>query len=405
MKAIPLPFLVFALLLFSIAPYAQTPDKLYNAEVIPMVFLGESQPVRDYVPNPNKANPVVKGLKLGYHPKDDWILHEKTNPDALPLGDDPALQKDYPPINLKPSKNPDLRGFSGMGNQPLNPPDPSMDVGPNHIVQMINGSSGSLFQIWDKDGNIIQAAAFMDNTFGFPGGAGDPIVLYDQLADRWLLTEFSPQGPNDIYIAISTTGDPTGTYYMYTFEPPNFPDYPKYSVWTDAYIMTTNEGGGQPLYAMDRANMLAGNPATIQRFNLSQFSPIGFQAATPIDIDGSTMPPSGEPGLIIRMADDGWNGVSDDRLELYELEVDFNTPANSNVSAPLFLLTDPFDTELCGYTSFSCIQQPMTGVQLDPLREVIMNKSFYRNFGSHESIVATHVTDVNGSDRAGVPLV
>ena len=379
------------------------------SQIIQAEFYGETAPLKSYTPDPNATNEVVRGLKLGYSPKHDWPLHEAVNPNALPAGPDPAWQKDYTEANNNRAVNL-TEDYAGMGFSGVNPPDPVVDVGPNHVIQMINGTSGALFQIWDKSGTSLVSQQFMDNFFnsasGIGGsgasGKGDPIVLYDQLADRWFMAEFSV-GSNDIYILVSTTSDPTGTWYAYTFTAPNFPDYLKFAVWPDAYTMTSNESGPSPIYAFDRMAMLAGNPATFQRFTVPDNQTINFQAMTPVGVEGSTAPPVGNSAYFMRMTDDAWSAsVPADRLEIYDLNVDFATPANSVFSGPTFLTTDPFDTELCGYTSFFCMNQPGTTTQLDPLREVLMYKVQYRNFGTHESIVCNHVTDVDNTDRGGI---
>ena len=358
-----------------------------------------SKPIRELTPddNMNPSFPKKRTLKEGYHPKHDWILHEKTNPDALPLGLDPALQKNY---DLRSSRTTD-KSFDGQGFTNVNPPDPSVAVGPNHVIQMINASDGAVLEIYDKAGNVLQASSLMDAISGIPG-AGDAIVIYDHLADRWILTEFADIG-NRLIFLVSMTSDPLGAYFVFEFTTPNFPDYPKYGIWPNMYAVTTNESDAQAVYAVDRVKLLAGdNTATIQRFaDLNNFQTLGFQAATPVNLSGSVLPANDEPAIIMRMADDGWTNVDEDRLEMWSLDVDFNNPDSSSLSGPFNLPTEPFDTELCGFTSFACIEQP-SGLQLDPLREVLMNRIYYRNFATYEAIVVTHVTDVDGNDRAGI---
>ena len=242
----------------------------------------------------------------------------------------------------------------------------------------------------------------MDNYLGFPGGSGDPIVLYDQDADRWMMSEFANAG-NHLHVAISQTPNPAGSWHIYIYDTPSFPDYPKYGIWNDAYVVTTNETGPNAIYALDRTKMLAGQANNAQRFTVPTFGTIGFQALTPVDVDGITNPAAGDNPLVMRMADDAWDSsIPNDLLEIWEFDIDFNNQNNSSLTLSLQLPTSPFDTELCGYTSFSCIDQPGSNTDLDPLREVIMNKAHYRNFGTHESIVCSHVTDVTGNDDAGV---
>lgn len=379
-------------------------DKKYeipNSKTIQSVYHGESQAVRDWDYSKSYDNVRSKAEKIGYHAKGDWPLHESVNPNALPQGEDPAWQKEKPLYTAAQTKaitvNQDGIGYTGV-----NPSDNILDVGPNHVIQMVNASSGAQFTILDKAGNELAAPVYFDNFFGFSAGLGDPVVLYDAMADRWFMAEFT-SGSNDFNIAVSTTADPMGTYHTYTFTADNFPDYLKFGVWTDMYIMTSNESGPSAVYALDRTSMLAGLPATMQRFTVPDYPTIGFQATTPVTFDIGTAPPAGAPGMFMRMADDAWDAsITNDRLEIWSMDIDFATPANSVVSGPDFLAVDPFDTELCGFTAFACFEQPGTSTALDPLREVLMNRIQYKNFGTHEALVCNHVTDVTGTDVGGV---
>lgn len=377
---------------------AQKDGVIRNPELIPIVFLGETEPLMQYTEDSDAVNEITKTEKPGYHPKDDWILNETVNPLALPNGADPAWQKDYP--RSTSAKRSLSYNFDGIGNTNVSPADPCVDVGPNHVIQMINGSSGAYFVVFDKNGNALTNATYLDNYMGFPGGAGDPIVLYDELADRWLMSEFSSSG-NRLMVAISTTPDPLGSWYSYTYTANSFPDYPKYSIWSDSYVVTTNESS-PTIYALNRSQMLSGSSGTAQRFTMSSFGTIGFQAAVPVSLNGTNVPPAGTPAMVMRMRDDAWSGSSSDALEIWELDLDWSNSNNSTLTQVATLGVQPFESELCGYTSFSCIDQPNSNTNLDPLREILMNRIHYRNFGSHESIVCCHVTDVDGNDRAGI---
>src|SRR5438105_788112 len=85
----------------------------------------------------------------------------------------------------------------------------------------------------------ISYAVFLRYIHSFPTrrssdlGSGDPVVLYDQLADRWVISQFAGVSvPTDECIAVSTTGDATGTYFRYDYHlGSNFFDYPKVAVW------------------------------------------------------------------------------------------------------------------------------------------------------------------------------
>lgn len=371
---------------------------MLNPDVIQVEYLGETVALRDFVADPNFPNETTKENKIGYHPKKRWALYPEVNPNALPKGMDPALQTEYP----HPAA--DDRGltlsFNGMGNTNVSPADPSIDVGPNHVIQMINGGSGAYFKIWNKAGTQVLAQTYFDTYFNQPGGAGDPIVMYDELANRWFMSEFTASG-NQFSIAVSSTADPLGTWYKYTFTAPQFPDYPKYSIWNNAYIITSNENS-PAVYAINRTTMLAGGASTTaQRFTLNSFGTIGFQAATPVSLNGTTLPPTGTPAYVMRMRDDSW-GATTDALEMWAFNINWTTPASSSLTQVATLPIAAFNSSLCGYTAFACVPQPNSTTTLDPLREVLMNRIHYRNFGTHESIVCCHAADVDGNDKAGI---
>lgn len=378
----------------------QNPDKdqvVLRATEIPVIYQGVTGKLVDYVEPAGTVNEPTRSKKIGYYKK-DWPHNENANPNAKPNGMDPALQTQYP----APSSNKALtQNWAAQGYTSVSPADPTVDVGPNHVVQMINGSSGSYIRVYTKTGTPIGSQVYFDNFMGMPGGAGDPIVLYDERADRWILTEFSTSG-NNMHVAVSQTPDPSGAYYTYVFNSPGgFPDYPKYSIWDNEYIITANVSSSD-IYALNRTALLAGTASSAQMFTMSNFGTIGFQAATPVSLNGTTLPPSGAPAMVMRMRDDAWSGAATDALEVWNVDVDWVTPANSSMTQNIVLGIAPYESELCGYTSFSCIDQPGSSTNLDPLREVLMNRIHYRNFGSHESIVCCHVADVNGADRAGI---
>ena len=151
------------------------------------------------------------------------------------------------------------------------PPDTNGDVGPNHFVQAVN----TLFRVYDKKGNPETPPLKISSLFEPLGTVcasrddGDPIVLYDTLADRWYISQFCKNAPPfRQMLAVSRTGDPTGEYFVYEFVMPNVKqnDYPKLGVWHDAIYMSTDEffGGdyaGSGAFAFEREKLLAGDPA------------------------------------------------------------------------------------------------------------------------------------------------
>ena len=288
----------------------------------------------------------------------------------------------------------------------MNPPDTVGDVGKDFYIQAINDASGTRYAVYQKSDGALVAGPFLLSSLGGPAGRGDPIVLYDHLAERWLLSEFAATG-NVLSIYISRTDNPiTGGWFNYQFTTPNFPDYPKYGVWPDAYYVTSNEDDGPAVYALDRAKMLAGDPATMQRFLASQLMGFGFQSLTPADVDGPG-PPAGSPHYVLRHRDDeahnvGANDPSQDFLDIYEVHIDWSNPASSSLTGPIGIPVAEFDSDLSGLLSFACFPQQGSSIRLDPLREVIMWRVQYRNFGTHETMVGSFVTDVDGSDHGGV---
>lgn len=292
----------------------------------------------------------------------------------------------------------------------LSPNDPNGEVGKNWFVIAINASGGTQYKFYDKSDPAITSGPYTLGTLGSGvcAGLGDPVVLYDELAERWLFTEFSSSG-NRLCVYVSQTDDPiSGGFYAYTFQAPSFPDYPKYAVWGDAYYVGTNESAGSAVWALDRNAMLNGQPATMQRFDeLKIPGAFGFAMIPPVDLDGHAEPPAGSPGIFIRHYDDeahspGSNVPTEDYLELFEFAVDFADATKSTLTGPIRIAVSEFSSNLCGYTSFSCFPQQGSSGKLDPLREVVMNLPKYRNFGDHESIVGNFTVDVDGTDRGGI---
>jgi hypothetical protein len=233
-----------------------------------------------------------------------------------------------------------VEGFSANGFP--RPPDTVGDVGPNHYIQMTNGG-GTSVMIFDKSGTQLLPTFNLSDLWTAGGacavGHGDPVVLYDRLADRWILAEFANSG-NHLCIYISQTPNPiAGTWYGYDFETPTFPDYPKYAVWNNAYFVGANEEDAArnpvpAVYALERQSMLVGNAASVQRFTAPSLSGFGFQMLIPGDLDGATPPPANEPAHFIRHHDTEAHGNcagtgSQDCLEIWDFHVDWNTPGNS----------------------------------------------------------------------------
>ena len=280
------------------------------------------------------------------------------------------------------------------------PPDTNGAVGQTQYVQWVNTS----FAVFDKaTGAIVSGFPKLGNSIwaGFAGGGGgcqtnndgDPIVQYDKLANRWILTQFSVSTtPYLQCIAVSTTSDATGTYNRYAFTEPYFNDYPKLGVWPDGYYLTFNMFNGNSFAgaracALDRAKMLTGDPAATQQcFQLST----SYGGLLPSDLDGTTPPPDGSPEFFLNFVN-AFNGNS---LNLWKFHVDFTIPANSTFSRPSAIPVAAFSTACLG--GGTCIPQRGTSNKLDSLADRLMYRLAYRNFGDHEVLVVNHSVTVSG---------
>jgi len=319
-----------------------------------------------------------------------------------------------------------LANFEGLSNQDnfdlfgfrVNPPDPVGDVGPNHYVEMINLA----YAVYDKTGlSLTGPVAIGDLWDGFAvedctDPSGDPIVVYDQLEDRWILSQFTTRGLDDqvpIYncVAISQSGDPTGAYYRYAFiTQPDlvdggyfFPDYPKYGVWTNSYIMTTRDFGwvdryGISVYALEKNKMIAGNPnARAVQFFL-EFGPVSLEligdGLLPPDIDGTRRPKDGVAAPIVGTMDDGADyGAPSDAINVFDLKVLWNSKPIATLTGPTQLPVAAFDSIYpCAPTARDCLPQPgivNPAQYLDILsyRQRPTHRLAYRNFGNYEALV------------------
>lgn len=407
-------FAVITLLITSTAILAQE-DKVVarNPDVITGQLIRVTKPLKQMTAA-DKLIPDVPVRDLnGIIGKDEEFEEGEAAPNFGSLSNsDGALQRSYPnnPHVNNALNRAIVSNFNGMPYQPLNPPDPTMCAGPNHIIQMINGSSGALFKVFNKTGGQVVAQTYLDAITG-KGGLGDPIALYDQLADRFVLTEFANKpetGTEGLIFAVSQTPDPAGAWYVYFFSTgTTFPDYPKFSVWPDAYYATTNDFAnaiaysGSSVYAFDRAKMIAGNAtATMQRFTLGSANK--HFSICPVLLQGTSLPPAGTGGLIAYMQDDAWTAAADlDSIGMFEFKVNFSTPASTVVTTKVSLNTAPYKSDICSATRGRCISQPGSSIALEALHQKIQNQPVYRNFAGYEGIVMTHVVD-KGSNISGI---
>ncbi len=321
-----------------------------------------------------------------------------------------------------------LANFEGLSNQDnfnvfgfrVNPPDPVGDVGPNHYVEMIN----LVFAVYSKTGTLLLGpldtgtlwAGFAVDDCTDP--SGDPIVVYDQLVDRWILSQFTTRGfsaPNLPFyncVAISVTGDPTGAYYRYAFTTGlNFPDYPKYGVWKDSYVITTREFGptveyGIGVYGLEKNKMVNGDPnARMVSFFLDgndpAILPLIGDGLLPADIDGKK-PKNDAPIPIVGTQDDGHPyGAAFDALNIWELDVKWRSTPIASLILKTQLPVAAFDSIFpCAPTSRDCLPQPgitNPAQYLDILsyRQRPTWRLAYRNFGTYETLVTNQSVEAS----------
>jgi hypothetical protein len=318
-----------------------------------------------------------------------------------------------------------IQNWDGINNvgYTVRPPDTQGDVGPNHYIQWVN----LRFQIWNKSGTSLYGPV-LGNTLwsGFGGKCqttndGDPVTLYDHLADRWVMMQFAlgnvgDGSPDLICIAVSQTGDPTGSWYRYSFTWPNtyLPDYPKIGLWPDGYYISVNQFNdsatawrGAGSLAMERAQMLTGGAAQAIYFDGFAYN-ANYGGMLPADWEGTTPPPAGAPNPFAEWDDSNWIGPSD-ALRIWNFHVDWTTPANSYFGTPgspfvptYVIPTADVDPTLCA-ASPACINQPGTTVNLHDLADRLMHRLQYRNFGGYQTLVSNHTVDTNSpAGRAGI---
>ena len=392
MKKAYMFFIVFAIIGFGSSLFAQS---IRPSKIMKPVHFDISKPLRDVQPIQNKDGDM------------SWKKKEIINKLGMPVvvgdpdfkGPDPVLQN-YTG-SMRTSEPEILQSFSGVRNSDNDynviPPDTDGDVGPDHYFQMVNLS----FAIYDKEGTRLYGPVNNSTLWsGFNGpwtgtNSGDPIVLYDEQADRWIATQFAivtNSGPYYEMIAVSATGDPLGEWYRYAYEFDDLPDYPKFGIWPDAYYFTINQFAngqnfvGAAVCAVDRDAMLSGEPdASLVYFNMGT----GHISLLPSDFDGPTYPPEGSPAFMLAIG-------SGSLLKLWKVEIDWANQDNSTIKYDQVLPVEQFSN------SGIFIRQPGTSQQLATLANRLMFRLQYRNFGDYEVMITNHTVNADGSGTAGI---
>ena len=333
-------------------------------------------------------------------------------------------------FRLTPNMPPPLLTFDGINLSQSGcgcyPPDTNGDVGPSHYVQSVNTS----FRVFDKNGNPLAGPTTFNSFFsplpdtnpcGNNQNQGDPFVFYDQLADRWVITDFafpSTAGPFYECIGVSQTADPTGAYFLYAFQvepahPDWIGDYPKLALWNNpqpggAYHLSVNLFDFSPVvafegvrvFALDRAAMLSGTPnPTVIAFTLGlagvgdaySLQPAGFRTGNP--------PPAGRDEFYLAV-DATFPGVTLTQVHVWLFHVDFVTPGNSTFGlgadhTPNGNITvNPF-VQAWTASTYNLVPQQGTSQKLDTLGDKIMTPVVYQLRNGTESLWADQTTMLN----------
>jgi hypothetical protein len=370
---------------------------------------------------PLRAMPLLASQPVMGQAPAPGPLPGRDRPDPGGRRPDPVLQA-VSGSNALPAP---LFSFNGLDNgDALVPPDPNGDIGydpatgKKYYVQMVNVS----FAIWDVTNTPARVyGPARNNTLwqGFGGScettnSGDPIVLFDPLAQRWLMSQFSltnnGSGPYYQCIAVSQTADPTGGWHRYEFKfsDTKMNDYPKFGVWPDAFYYAVNQFTGCPtacawagagVVAFEREQMLAGLPARMVYFDLYSRDP-NLSGLLPSDLDGPP-PPSSTPNYFVTMDDDAF-GYSPDQVQVWQFHVDWTNPSmNSTFSRSALLPVADIDLNMCS-GSRNCIPQPGTSRGLDAIAGQMMHRLQYRDFGAYQALVGNVTADVDGMNHAGI---
>ncbi len=399
-------FLTLSLIALWVFPIlAQNQEKLTVTES-KVVLLGKTKKISELIDLPvTPAHKKAKNKKDRKAPNNFFNRPDRklARPDLEHQGPDPLRSG-----SRSSNSTAELEVFvnkNGIANGSVFPLDPTGSIGLDYYLQAINATRIGVFE---KDGTFV--TSFSGNTLWSDlnlTSDGDPIIVYDQELSRWIITEFTR--PLSLLIAVSETSDPLGSYNAYEFIAPNFPDYPKYGIWNDHFVVTTNELGPSQLhqYFIDRHALMRGDEEVrMQRASLQGVpnpqieSPILI--TVPVDYEGKVLPNDPRP-MILRLNDSSWGQSNQDGLNVYFFDIDYDNPSNTSFEVD-FIPTSAYDGYPCTGTgaTFDCLPQ-LNGINVAAIPETIMNTVQYRNFGTHESVVLAFITDVtDGQNLSGI---
>ena len=383
--------IVLLFLTFSLSTFGQTGNTETN--VIKAIQFDITRPLSEIF----AENPVPKDFSI---PKAENPDRKKRTPQSFPLAkegdpifgnDESTIQRAVGEVEGLPTKVNWTGQTGGGGGRPY---DPSGAIGPNHYIQMINATT---FNIYDKVTGTVLLTGTLGNLWSpAVGNMGDPVVMYDKPANRWFLAQFG--SGNKIYIAVSTSANPLGTWYTYTYTSPQFPDYLKFGVWHDAYYMTSNQST-QKVFAFNRSEILAGTPGARSIFvNYSPPIPSGFFCPLPADAGDGTLPAPGTPCPILSYSDNGWGSGFNDAVNIYNMSINWvPTTPTATITLAANVATAAFNANY--NPSWNDCVQPGTTQKLDGIGGVLMYRSQWKSWPGYNSLVLNWGVEISASQR------
>lgn len=318
----------------------------------------------------------------------------------------PEWVPDLPGVQRAPTGTPmpaPLQSFNGITNSTtIIPPDTVGDVGVNEYLQWVN----LRWAVYNKNTGALIAGPTAGNSFwsGFGGvcqtnNSGDPIVLFDDVAQRWVVSQFTGSGTPRQCFAVSTTSDPLGSYHRYEFVFPRFNDYPHIGIWIDesgarsgyyfvVHEFTGNTFNGASFVAVDRDRMLVGAPAA--QVAMVRFPNINNYGALPPHLEGTTKAKGGTCAPFVH-----FNAANDTYL-FWDFCVDWTNTANTTLSpAPQAVAASaPFSND------FGQSPQAGTTALLDTFALNVMYRASARTFPAgaptETSLVLNHTVNAGG---------
>ncbi|HLG36420.1 MAG TPA: T9SS type A sorting domain-containing protein [Bacteroidia bacterium] len=382
--------LILTAICIAISLPAQTPEPTSEVTVIPCSHFGISRPLSElFVTSPAKETEIFESRDRENRKPQTFMFTAEDGPE---YGNDPATMQKSQGLKMPVTI---IKNWAGQNG--VLPPDPTGAAGLTHYIQLVNATK---FKIFNKStgaqvGTIVNLGTLWNPDVG---NLGDPIVLYDKYADRWFLSQFG--SGSQVYIAISTTGDPTGTYYTYTFLSPQFPDYQKFSVWADGYYMTSNQSSDK-IFCFERDKMLIGDAAARSLSRTFSTGPVSnFFLPLPADADGQ-LPPLGTPCPFFAYSENSWGSGAVDGVRIRTLTVNWlpaPTTPTATVSAVITVPTAAFDgTYNSGWND---IPQPGTTVKLDGIGGVVQFRAQWRKWVGYNSVVLNWPVRISSTQRS-----